>query len=377
MEVISGTGRSSLRFCVLGAGHGGMAMAGHLGLMGYCVNLYNRSDARTRPIQLTGGIELSGAIEGFGPVQMATSNIAEAITEADVLMVVVPASGHAFMAEKAAPYLGDNQIIVLNPGRTGGAFEFHSVLQKHGCKADILLGEAQTLLYASRNINPAQVRIFGIKNTIPVAALPGNRTAELVKTLRQVFPQFVPGDNVIKTSLDNIGAVFHPALTVLNAARIESTRGEFQFYMEGITQSVAKVLEALDVERVAVAAALGIRAMTAREWLYVAYDAPGKTLYDAMRNNHGYKGINAPAVVEHRYLYEDVPMSLVPVASLGKLLGVPTPTINNIIHLASLMNETDYWMEGRTVERMGLTGLSTQEIRRLALEGRTTWENVS
>jgi opine dehydrogenase len=96
-------------------------------------------------------------------------------------------------------------------------------------KADVLIGEAQTLLYASRNINPAQVKIFGLKNTIPVAALPGQRTAELVKVLRQVYPQFVPGDNVLKTSLNNIGAVFHPALTVLNAARIESTRGEFQF----------------------------------------------------------------------------------------------------------------------------------------------------
>lgn len=102
-------------------------------------------------------------------------------------------------------------------------------------KADVIIGEAQTLLYASRNINPAQVKIFGMKNTIPVAALPGQRTAELVKILREVYPQFVPGDNVLKTSLNNIGAVFHPALTVLNAARIESTRGEFQFYMEGIT----------------------------------------------------------------------------------------------------------------------------------------------
>lgn len=358
------------RFCVLGAGHGGLAMAGHLGLMGYKVNLYNRSEARIMPIRLTSGIELSGVIEGFGEINLATTDIEEAIGEADILMVVVPANGHRFMAEKVAPYLRDGQIIVLNPGRTGGAFEFRSILrEKMGVTADVIIGEAQTLIYASRNINPAQVKIFGLKNTIPVAALPGQRTAELVNILRQVFPQFVPGDNVLKTSLDNIGAVFHPALTVLNAARIESTRGEFQFYMEGITRSVAHVLEALDAERVAVAAALGIRAMPAREWLYVAYDAAGKTLYDAIQNNHGYKGINAPAVVDHRYLWEDVPMSLVPIASLGEHLGVPTPTIRNIIHLASLMNETDYWSVGRTVGKMGLAGLSVSEIRRLALEG--------
>ncbi|HHU50255.1 MAG TPA: NADP transhydrogenase subunit alpha [Firmicutes bacterium] len=361
------------RFCVLGAGHGGLAMAGHLGLMGYKVNLFNRSESRITPIQMMGGIELSGIIEGFGEINLATSNIADAVCDADILMVVVPATGHRFIAETIAPYLRDGQAIVLNPGRTGGALEVNSILRKKmGVTADVLIGEAQTLLYASRSINPAQVQIFGLKNTIPVSALPGQRTAELVTKLRSVFPQFVPGDNVLKTSLDNIGAIFHPALTVLNAARIESTRGEFQFYMEGVTSSVAHVLEALDAERVAVAAALGIRAMSAREWLYVAYDAAGKNLYDAMRNNHGYKGINAPSVVDHRYLWEDVPMSLVPIASLGEQLGVPTPTINNIIHLASLMNQTDYWSIGRTTAKMGLAGLSVAEIRRLALEGDST-----
>ncbi len=357
------------RFCVLGAGHGGMAMAGHLALLGVEVSIYNRSEPRIAPIKLTGGIELSGAIEGFGRVAMATTEIEEAMTGADVLMVVVPANGHRFMAEKVAPHLVDGQIIVLNPGRTGGAFEFRHTLAQQGVTADVIVAEAQTLIYAARAINPAQVKVYGVKNTIPVAAIPGQRTVEALKVLRLVYPQFVPGDNVLKTSLDNIGAIFHPALMVLNAARIESTRGEFEFYMEGITPSVARILEVVDAERVAVAEALGIRAMTAREWLYVAYDAPGKTLFDAIRNNPGYEGITAPSIVDHRYIWEDVPMSLVPIASLGSLLGVETKTIHALIYLASLVNATDYWAEGRTVERMGLQGLSVREIKHLALEG--------
>jgi opine dehydrogenase len=358
-----------LRFAVLGAGHGGMAMAGHLGLMGYSVNLYNRSETRLLPIRIAGGIELSGAVEGMGKVESATADMAKALAEVDVLMIVVPANGHRFMATTAAPYLRDGQVIILNPGRTGGAFEFRQVLKEQGVEKDIIIGEAQTLLYACRNTNPAQVKIFGIKNSVPVAALPGNRTVELLQIIRPVFPQFVPGDNVVKTSLDNIGAIFHPALMVLNAARIESTRGDFQFYFEGITKSVAQVLETMDAERVAVAAGLGFKAMTAREWLYMAYDAHGKTLYDAIKNNAGYKGIFAPATVDHRYLWEDVPMSLVPIASLGDLLEVETTTIKHIIHLAGLMNNCDYWKEGRTVERMGLAGMNQKEIRRIALEG--------
>jgi opine dehydrogenase len=133
------------------------------------------------------------------------------------------------------------------------------------------------------------------------------------------------------------------------------------------------VLEAIDKERVAVAGALGIRAHTAREWLYLAYNAAGKTLLDAMRANPGYRGIQAPARTETRYITEDVPCSLVPIASIGEMLHVPTPTIRTIIHLASLLHGTDYWAAGRTVDRLGIRGKSVKDIRFLVVgaEGAT------
>ena len=358
------------RVAVLGAGHGGQAMAGHLGLMGCEVTLYNRSQDRIGPIEIAGGIELTGQVEGVGKLALVTTDIELAIKDAELIMVVVPANGHAPLAEAVAPYLADGQIVVLHPGRTGGALEFFNTIRSNGCVADVIISEASTLIYACRMLNPAKVHIFGIKNIIPVAAIPSYRTPEVITKLNSVYPQFVPGDNVLKTSLDNIGAIFHPALTILNAGRIESTHGEFEFYMDGATPAVARVLETLDKERVAVAAALGIRAMSAREWLYVAYDAPGRTLFEAMQANVGYKGITAPPTTLMRYITEDIPMSLVPIASIGDHLGVPTPMIDSMIHLASVIHETDYWTEGRTVETMGLSTLSVKQIRQLVLEGK-------
>ena len=348
-------------------------MAAHLALMEFPVRLYNRSRHRLQPISLIGGIELvtkePDLPRGLGPMEVATTDMGEALEGVEVIMVCVPANGHVFMAETMAPHVRDGQIVVLNPGRTGGALEVHHVLKRCGVTADICIAEAQTFLYASRVINPAQVQVFRIKNSIPVAALPAWRTPEVVQALRAALRQFVPGDNVMKTSLDNIGAVFHPAVTVFNAGRIESTHGEFEFYIDGVTPSVAHALEALDAERVAVAEALGFRCLTAREWLYMAYDAAGTNLYEAMRANRGYYGISGPLTLDCRYLNEDVPMSLVPLASLGEMLEVPTPMTNAVIRLASLLRETDYRAEGRTVERLGLAGLSVKEIRQLVLEG--------
>lgn len=356
------------RFAVLGAGHGGQAMAGHLALMGFRVSLYNRGESRLEPIRLVGGISVSGVVSGFGTLDVVSHNIEEVLANADIIMVVVPATGHRDMAEAMAPYVQESQYVMLNPGRTGGALETHTILKKHG-KGKVVVAEAQTLIYAARSTNPGQVNIFGIKNVIPVATIPSYRTPEFLKLLRVAYPQFVPGDNVLKTSMDNIGAIFHPALTILNAARIESTHGDFEFYMDGATPGVAQVLDSLDAERVAVAAALGIRAQTAREWLYTAYDAVGKTLYEAMQSNIGYKGITAPVSLTTRYLTEDVPMSLVPICSLGDLLGVPTPTMRTMIQLAEIIHQTNYWAVGRTADTMGLRGLDLRQIRRLVMEG--------
>jgi len=358
------------RFCVLGAGNGGMAMAGHLGLKGFKVNLYNRSPERLRTVQQVGAIQVISRDgdelpHGRGKIAKATSDAGEALKDADILMVTVPATGHSFIAEQCAPHLRDGHVVVLHPGRTGGALEFMHVLHQHKVKADVVVAEAQTFLYASRAINPGQVQIFRVKNSVPVAALPAYRTPEVIKALSVAYQEFIPGDNVMKTSMDNIGAIFHPAVTILNSARIESTHGEFEYYIDGITQSTASILEALDAERVAIAGALGFNCMTAREWLYMAYDAAGKTLHEALRANPGYYGIKAPNRINHRYLTEDVPMSLVPIASMGNMLGIPCPTMKAFIHLANLIHRCDYWQTGRTVDQLGLAGLTLQQIRQL------------
>ncbi|MBN1640179.1 MAG: NAD/NADP octopine/nopaline dehydrogenase family protein [Anaerolineae bacterium] len=360
-------------YTVIGAGHGGKAMAAHLALGGFPVTLYNRTHAHIAAIQARGGVNLSsawpGGPEGFGALHAVTSDMAEALADAQIVMVVVPACAHREIAQAAAPHLQDGQIVVLNPGRTGGAIEFAHALRQQGCRADVALAEAETLVYASRSDGPAQAQIFRIKDAVPLAALPATRTRAVLDALRPAYPQFIDGEDVLHTSLNNMGAIFHPALTLLNAGRIESTRGDYQFYIDGVTPSVARVLEALDRERVTVAAALGIRAITATEWLQMAYDARGSTLNEAIHNNPGYHGIKAPPSLEIRYIFEDVPMSLVPIAALGDQYGVQTRAIESIVRLACIVHQTDYWRTGRTLDRLGLRGLSVGELSAYVIEG--------
>jgi opine dehydrogenase len=360
------------RFTVIGAGHGGKAMAAHLALLQLKVTLYNRTFDHVGVIKKRGGIELESEGDGphgFGKLINTTSDMGDALKKAQVIMVVVPSSAHADVARSAARYLKNGQIVILHPGRTCGALEFANVLRAEGCSADVTIAEAETFIYASRSDGPAEARIFRIKEAVPLAALPATRTERVLEAIRHAYPQYIDGVNVLNTGLNNMGAIFHPALTLLNAGWIEATHGDYQFYIDGVSPSVARVLEVLDRERVTVASSLGIRARTGLEWLKMAYDTSGEDLYEAIHNQPGYYGIKAPATLYHRYIFEDVPMSMVPMASLGERFGVSVRGMDSIIRLACIVHHTDYWKRGRTVDRLGIGDLSVIELTRYVNEG--------
>jgi opine dehydrogenase len=356
------------RYTVIGAGNGGKAMAAHLAVMGFGVTLYNRTPENIAAIQARGGISLESqdpfGPTGFGQLASVTSNIEEAIEGADIIMVVTPAYAHYDIARKAAPYLQTGQIVILNPGRTLGAIEFDRVLNEHGCANGVTVAETQTFIYASRSDGPAQARIFRIKDAVPLAALPATETSRVLEKLALAYPQFIDGGDVLQTGINNIGAIFHPTISIFNVGWIEATKGDFQFYLDGVTPTVARLMEVLDRERVTVASSIGVQAVTAREWLKMAYNAEGNNLHEAIHNQPGYRGIDAPPTLSHRYITEDIPMSLVPIASLGKRYGVSVRGMESIIRLACIAHRTDYWQRGRTVTRLGIGHLSVSELTR-------------
>ncbi len=198
-------------FGVIGAGNGGKAMAGYLALLGKRVMLYNRTFSHVEVIAERQGIDLinPGGLEGFGKLEMVTDNIGDLLAEAQVIMVVTPSSAHRDIAKAAKPYLRDDHTVILNPGRTGGALEFTETLRQNGCTTNPIISEAETFIFASRSEGPNLARIFRIKESVSLAALPANRTKEALNAIHTAFPQYINGGNVLMTGLNNMGAVFH------------------------------------------------------------------------------------------------------------------------------------------------------------------------
>ncbi len=360
------------KYAIIGAGNAGCAVAAHLKQLGCKVSLYDIVEAQLTPIiknnntiTVTGNTDLAGEVQ----IDLVTMNLAEAIEEAKLIICVTPAHTHKFVARDLATCLVSGQILMLKPGRTGGVLEVRKILKEQSCQADVLLVEAQTVLYACRREGTA-INIFGLKNKVSCAGLPKEKMPCFFDLIQPILPQYVPAPGIWHTSLDNIGMLFHPTPTLLNLGRMESGR-PFEYYIEGMSPSIAYLVEKLDAERLKVAKAMGVKLPTVLEWLASSYDAVGENLYQALQNNEAYKGISAPllATIEDkltlRYVAEDVPAGLVPVSELGQKFGVATPAINTIINLANILYDTDFRAKGRNLAQLGLENLSLEEIRNL------------
>ena len=155
-----------MKIAVIGAGNGGQAIAGFLGLKGYHVTIYDRNPEKIMELQHIGGVHLTGRIVGYGKVSHFTTDIVEAVSDADIIMITTVANAHQDIAASIASSIKDNQILVLNPGRTCGALVFDQTLKRNGCKKRYYLCEAQTLMYACRIVHNGTVNIIGVKDEV-------------------------------------------------------------------------------------------------------------------------------------------------------------------------------------------------------------------
>jgi opine dehydrogenase len=359
---------------VLGAGHGGCAAAADLGRRGYSVRLHARNADRLAPLRAQGGIEARGIHQGLVPIDLLTTDVAEAVRDADLIMLVVPSVAHEYYARAIAPLLDGSQPIFINPGHTGGGLHFLHELRNAGYRGPVHSCETVTLTYITRLEGAGIVNIYSYTKRLRFAALPGKEAAALFELIKPLYPEIQRASSVLETALSNLNAVFHPEGMIMNAGWIQHTGGNFLFYREGFTDAVGRVTAAVDAERIAVAKALGIPAVP---FIDVFYEAGLTTkaardsgdISRACRESEPNKTIKSPSSLDHRYVHEDVGYGLVPIAALGALAGVPTPTIDALVQLASLAVGVDYRRNGLTLEKLGIAGKSPAELLKFVEDG--------
>ncbi|MBM3487157.1 MAG: NADP transhydrogenase subunit alpha [Alphaproteobacteria bacterium] len=364
-----GEGRT---IAVLGAGHGGFAAAADLVRRGFAVHLYGRSAATIDPIRDRGGIEYAGSLgDGFAPLARVSGDIAAAIDGADLVVLMVPTHAHEEAAGLAAPHLTSDQVFMVSPGHT--CLLVPSVLRRAGHRNPVTC-ETGTLPYICRKESPVRIRINKANQSLAFAAFPGRETARLHALVKPAFPAIRPVGSVLETVFPYTNAIHHPPATLMNAGRIEATGGDYYHYYDGISPGVGRVIDALDRERIAVGAELGI-AVTAlpEHFLRMGYTTEAARdsglAYEVFHQSEPDRWIRAPQSLDYRFLTEDIPFGLVPLAALGRLAGVATPLMDHVITLATAATGTDYRARGLSLERMGLAGVARERVADLLHNG--------
>jgi opine dehydrogenase len=349
-------------------------MAGHLALLGFEVTVCSLYGRELDAVEEKGGVELVGEeVEGFGKYARVERSLDKAVAGQDLLMIAAPGVAHRVYATLLAPILQDGQAVVLNPGRTGGALEFARVLERFACAAEIVLGETQTFVYAAESRGPGRVEVLKEKFRVRAAALPAADNERLLEVLTGLYPQMEAGENVLETSLANVGGVIHPTAMLLNMHVVEEAAAgaDRRFYKNQVGPAVADlVMEKLDAEKCAVAHAFGLQEIwTTKQWYEESYHVGGETLWEAMQRNPYYEGFHASThLLGYNHILDEVPNSLVPVPELAAAVGIETPMTDAIVDLACAMCRIDFRAHGRTLEVLGLAGKTTDEMLRYVNE---------
>lgn len=341
---------------VLGAGAGGLSAVIELSLAGHDVILWNRR-AETLALNCPNReIRYRGVLgEGsISPKQM-TTDLREALAQADVVVVCLPSVVHARLFKELAT-LDCTVPIVLNPGQTGGALHLREVFRQ----TESLLppvAEFSTLTYVARVDSQGRVNTTGRAQTVRAACLPGGNSA--LDWAQTLFPGALKVADVIASSLSNVNLVLHPPGAILGAAWVEATSGDFTFYVEAMTPGVSRVMQALDDERLAVASAFGHVLPTLIEEMAeigtVDAAAAGRgELMAAIRGGTANANISAPDSFNHRYYQEDLAFGLLPFVELAQLANVPVPVARALLLLGSTAVGGEILTNGLNGKRLGL-----------------------
>jgi opine dehydrogenase len=360
---------------VLGSGAGALAVAADLSTSGRDPVLADLPEfaENLKPVRDQGGVRVVAGLYGVRVEAVSVADgVAEAVQEAELVIVVVPCFGHEPFVQVLTSLLQDDQSLLFM-GEGSGSLVAWRGLTAAG-KTGVAVGETNTLPYLARPAGPGTVTVDRKTGGVLLSGIPSSAAKGLLDSVSDVWPYVSAAESVWETVLVNFNAIDHVATMVANAGTLENRSGGMLLWGEGATPSVVRVIEAVDDELFAIRRTLSLSdGRRYRDFLIAqgfASDA-GPGLYEVMRASNlvRWSAPTGPDALGTRYITEDVPYALVLAASIGDEVGVDTPVIDGLITITSVMLGRDFWREGRTLSQFGLSGIGAEGLRRFAETG--------
>jgi opine dehydrogenase len=354
------------RVAVLGSGGVGLGMAALLASRGHLPVLWSPSGAAAGARQAGGVLEASGALELRHDVAV-TADCARAVAGADAVVLALPANYHRAVIDAVAPHLTQAQTLIISGHLSFGALYLAKRLAGRGLAPPIVAWG--TTVTTGRRAGPLSVRVGSVRAKVDACVLPAHAAPAALDLCRALFgDRFVPRADLLAIALSNVNPANHLGIALCNLTRME--RGEVWRQNENITDAVGRLLEALDAERLAIAAAFDVGVRSLREHFHLSFHVPPAPVGDMARAMvaRGDATI-APASLDTRYVTEDAPFGLYATTLLGRMAGVPATLHAAGLALLSALYGRDLAADNDLLPAIGFAGLTVPDLRRLAVQG--------
>jgi opine dehydrogenase len=358
--------KHAVRVSILGAGAVACGAAAYLARAGHDPLLWSPSGARTTELASGRPLVARNAIEGSFAVRVASS-CADAVADADVVMLALPGYGHRAVLDAAAPHVRDGQPFIISSHLSFGALYLSRLLAARGIRAPVVAWG--TTLTTGKQDSTTEVHVGTVRQRVDLATVPESAADAGLALCTELFgDHFVQRDGLLAIALSNLNPQNHLGIALLNLTRME--RGETWGQGENVTPSVGRFIEALDRERLAIAAAFGLSVKTVNEHFSLSFHVPLGSVSEMNQEMHrqGRGGVG-PKTANSRYVLEDVPFGLLPTVVLGRLAGRPAALHEAGLAIFSAAYGTDFAERNDLLPELGLETLSAAQLQRLARAG--------
>lgn len=340
-----------MRVSILGAGAMACSTAAYLASVGHDPMLWSPSGASTQAFAAGQALVTKGALQTSCHPRVADS-CEQAVAQADVVMVCVPASGHKRVLDAAAPFIRDDQAVIISSHVAFGALYLHKLLARRQVAAPVIAWG--TTLTAGSKVSATEVLVKTVRSRIDIAAVPEQAEDRALALCRELFgDRFAVGAGIVAIVLSNVNPQNHLAICLLNLTRME--HGETWSQGENITASAGRLIEALDLERVAIARALGVQVRTVRQHFELSFPVTPGSVHDMSQQmvRLGIGGFG-PSSIHSRHITDDIPFGLITTLELARLAGVSAPLHQAGVALMSAACGKDFRPDNNLLQSLDL-----------------------
>jgi opine dehydrogenase len=309
-----------MRVTILGDGAIARASAAIAASRGHAVTQWSRSFTTSAERTLAA----TGALSGTFPIAHAATP-ADALRDAQAAVLAVPANGHRTIIEAIAPTIAPGVPLLVIAAASLSPEVFTALTGGRNPVAG--LGTTP----ATARADGAGVRVLTIRAKVGITG-----GAPMIALAEALWGEgrFDDSPDLVAAALANINPIAHLAIALCNVTRIEH-REAWPQYLH-MTPAVCRLIEALDRERLALAAAYGTQVPTAEAHFARSYGTDAPTLAGIAAQIHARRGgPPGPIDMDTRFVTEDVPFGLVFYQWLARARGVALPVTDAAVTLAS------------------------------------------